>query len=77
MVQRPKSRLDVSRLYASLLAQVRYCSSVFYLQIADQFAVIGKAVNVKHCVITGGMDMVLQGQELSKKPHIVIATPGR
>ncbi|PNF15302.1 putative ATP-dependent RNA helicase DDX49 [Cryptotermes secundus] len=46
-------------------------------QIADQFAVIGKAVNLKQCIITGGMDMVQQGQELSKKPHIVIATPGR
>ena len=38
---------------------------------------IGKAINLKQCVITGGMDMVQQGQELSKKPHIVIATPGR
>lgn len=46
-------------------------------QISDQFAVIGKAINLKQCVITGGMDMVQQGQELSKKPHIVIATPGR
>jgi ATP-dependent RNA helicase DDX49/DBP8 len=47
------------------------------LQIADQFAVIGKAISLKLCVITGGMDMVLQGQELAKKPHIVVATPGR
>jgi superfamily II DNA/RNA helicase len=23
------------------------------------------------------MDMVLQGQELAKRPHIVVATPGR
>ncbi|KDR13848.1 probable ATP-dependent RNA helicase DDX49 isoform X2 [Zootermopsis nevadensis] len=46
-------------------------------QIADQFAVIGKAINLKQCVITGGMDMVLQGQELARRPHIVVATPGR
>ncbi|KAB0799222.1 hypothetical protein PPYR_07102 [Photinus pyralis] len=46
-------------------------------QIADQFAVIGKPMNLKHCVIVGGMDMVAQGRELAKKPHIVLATPGR
>ncbi|XP_077278013.1 putative ATP-dependent RNA helicase Dbp45A [Temnothorax americanus] len=46
-------------------------------QIADQFAAIGKAINLKKCVIVGGMDMVAQGLELSKQPHIVVATPGR
>ncbi|XP_044729265.1 probable ATP-dependent RNA helicase DDX49 [Chrysoperla carnea] len=46
-------------------------------QIADQFAVIGKAINLKHTVIVGGMDMMTQGQELTKKPHIVVSTPGR
>ncbi|KYN05886.1 putative ATP-dependent RNA helicase DDX49 [Cyphomyrmex costatus] len=46
-------------------------------QIADQFAAIGKAINLKKCVIVGGMDMMEQGLELSKRPHIVVATPGR
>lgn len=46
-------------------------------QIADQFAIIGKPMNLRQCVIVGGMDMVQQGLELSKKPHIVISTPGR
>ncbi|CAH1173797.1 unnamed protein product [Phaedon cochleariae] len=46
-------------------------------QIADQFAVIGKPMNLRHCVIVGGMDMVEQGIQLSKHPHIVVATPGR
>ena len=46
-------------------------------QIADQFAVIGKVMNLRHCVIVGGMDMVTQGQELAKRPHVVVATPGR
>ncbi|XP_049937671.1 probable ATP-dependent RNA helicase DDX49 isoform X2 [Schistocerca serialis cubense] len=46
-------------------------------QIADQFAVIGKAISLKHSVIVGGMDMMIQGQELDRKPHIVVATPGR
>lgn len=46
-------------------------------QIADQFSVIGKPMNLRHCVIVGGMDMITQGQELMRKPHIVVATPGR
>ncbi|KAK4885888.1 hypothetical protein RN001_002159 [Aquatica leii] len=46
-------------------------------QVADQFTVVGQPMNLKHCVIVGGMDMVTQGQELAKKPHIVLATPGR
>ncbi|PSN37672.1 putative ATP-dependent RNA helicase DDX49 [Blattella germanica] len=64
---------DLYGIYALVLTPTRELA----FQIADQFAVIGKAINLKLCVITGGMDMMLQGQELSRKPHIVIATPGR
>lgn len=46
-------------------------------QIGDQFAVMGKTLNLRMSVIVGGMDMMVQGQELSRKPHIVVATPGR
>ncbi|XP_036442749.1 probable ATP-dependent RNA helicase DDX49 [Colossoma macropomum] len=46
-------------------------------QIAEQFRVLGKPLGLKDCIIVGGMDMVTQGLELSKKPHIVVATPGR
>lgn len=46
-------------------------------QIADQFSVVGKSIGLKKCVVVGGMDMVTQGLELSKRPHIVVATPGR
>jgi len=28
-------------------------------------------------VITGGQDMMKQGDELSDIPHIIVATPGR
>ncbi|XP_071453800.1 probable ATP-dependent RNA helicase DDX49 [Hetaerina americana] len=47
------------------------------VQIAEQFDIIGKPINLRHCVVVGGMDMVAQGQTLSRNPHIVIATPGR
>lgn len=53
-----------------------YLSKILF-QIADQFSVIGKAINLKKSVIVGGMDMMVQGKELSKHPHIVVATPGR
>ncbi|EEB10732.1 DEAD box ATP-dependent RNA helicase, putative [Pediculus humanus corporis] len=46
-------------------------------QIGEQFLAYGKVINLKLCVISGGMDMVTQGQELSKRPHIVVSTPGR
>ncbi|KAI7906925.1 P-loop containing nucleoside triphosphate hydrolase protein [Cokeromyces recurvatus] len=46
-------------------------------QIAEQFRVLGKGVGLKECVVVGGMDMMKQAIELSKKPHVIIATPGR
>ncbi|XP_030749185.1 probable ATP-dependent RNA helicase DDX49 [Sitophilus oryzae] len=46
-------------------------------QIADQFTIIGKPMNLKTCVVVGGMDMVEQGRLLSRSPHIVVGTPGR
>lgn len=64
---------DPYGIYALILTPTRELA----YQIADQFAVIGKPMNLKHCVVVGGVDMVAQGQELSKKPHIVVATPGR
>ncbi|XP_061172252.1 probable ATP-dependent RNA helicase DDX49 [Saccostrea echinata] len=46
-------------------------------QIAEQFNVLGKPINVRVTVITGGLDMMQQGIDLQVKPHIVISTPGR
>jgi ATP-dependent RNA helicase DDX49/DBP8 len=46
-------------------------------QIAEQFRVLGKGIGVKECVVVGGMDMMTQALELAKRPHIIIATPGR
>uniref|UniRef100_A0A0A9Z6B2 RNA helicase n=1 Tax=Lygus hesperus TaxID=30085 RepID=A0A0A9Z6B2_LYGHE len=46
-------------------------------QIKESFAVIGKSMNLRQCVVVGGLEMIEQGQELARRPHIVIATPGR
>uniref|UniRef100_T1HTS0 RNA helicase n=4 Tax=Rhodnius TaxID=13248 RepID=T1HTS0_RHOPR len=46
-------------------------------QIKESFAVIGRCMNLRQSVVVGGLEMISQGQELSKKPHIVVGTPGR
>lgn len=47
------------------------------LQIAEQFAALGASLNIRISVIVGGEDIVKQAIELEKRPHFVIATPGR
>ncbi|KAH0625775.1 hypothetical protein JD844_034019 [Phrynosoma platyrhinos] len=57
-------------------------------QIAEQFRVLGKPLGLKDCIIVGGMGTLSCDRkkclkacplalELSRKPHVVIATPGR
>ena len=48
------------------------------VQISQAFEALGSLISVRCAVIVGGgMDMMAQSIALSKKPHIVIATPGR
>ncbi|KAM3718731.1 putative ATP-dependent RNA helicase [Dirofilaria immitis] len=47
------------------------------IQIGDQFAALGAPVNLKIGIIVGGKDRVAQGNGLTRRPHIVVATPGR
>lgn len=46
-------------------------------QIAEQFRVLGNGINLKQSVVVGGLDMTTQALELSQKPHVIVATPGR
>ncbi|XP_038900331.1 DEAD-box ATP-dependent RNA helicase 36 [Benincasa hispida] len=46
-------------------------------QLAEQFRALGSCLNLRCSVVVGGMDMLSQTQSLLKRPHIVIATPGR
>jgi ATP-dependent RNA helicase DDX47/RRP3 len=46
-------------------------------QISQQFEALGSAMGVRCVVIVGGMDLMSQKVALAKKPHIVVATPGR
>lgn len=51
--------------------------NILSLQIADQFKGLGGPVSLKISVIVGGIDRLTQCKELSKSPHVVVATPGR
>jgi len=46
-------------------------------QIADQFRALGAGMTLRDAVVVGGLDMQTQAKELSSRPHVVIATPGR
>ena len=59
--------------YALIIAPTRELS----LQIASQFESIGKNIFLKVTTLIGGMDSYSQAMSLSKKPHIVIGTPGQ
>lgn len=47
------------------------------LQIAEQFAALGSSMNIRVSVVVGGEDMIQQALNIQKKPHFIIATPGR
>ncbi|KAI8086833.1 P-loop containing nucleoside triphosphate hydrolase protein [Gilbertella persicaria] len=64
---------DPYGVYAVVLTPTRELA----FQIAEQFRVLGKGMGIKECVVVGGMDMMAQALELSKRPHVIIATPGR
>ncbi|XP_018493649.1 probable ATP-dependent RNA helicase DDX49 [Galendromus occidentalis] len=60
-------------IFALILSPTRELA----IQIAEQFRILGKKVNLKDCLVVGGTDIVDQGRELAQRPHIVVATPGR
>jgi ATP-dependent RNA helicase DDX47/RRP3 len=60
-------------LFACVLAPTRELA----YQISQQFDALGSAMGVRCTVLVGGMDMVAQSIALAKRPHIVVATPGR
>ncbi|KAJ3652529.1 hypothetical protein Zmor_018485 [Zophobas morio] len=61
------------RYFALILTPTRELA----FQISEQFEALGASIGVKCAVIVGGMDMMSQALMLAKKPHILIATPGR
>jgi hypothetical protein len=69
------SSLDV---YAVSIIRLHPCSdSRVSVQITTQFEALGAGIGVKVATITGGVDHMSQAIALSKKPHVVVASPGR
>ncbi|TRY79054.1 hypothetical protein DNTS_021005 [Danionella cerebrum] len=64
---------SASRLHSLVLTPTRELA----FQIAEQFQALGASIGVSTAVIVGGVDMMSQALILAKKPHVVIATPGR
>merc|ERR1719234_1441614 len=62
-----------ARLFAVVLTPTRELA----FQISEQFEALGAGIGVKCAVVVGGMDMVSQAIILAKRPHIIVATPGR
>lgn len=60
-------------LFACVMAPTRELA----YQISQQFESLGSAMGVRCAVIVGGMDRVAQAVALAKRPHIIVATPGR
>src|SRR5271168_5479736 len=60
-------------LHSLILAPTRELA----YQISHAVEALGSVINVRCTVLVGGMDMIPQSIALGKKPHIIVATPGR
>ncbi|GIL92704.1 hypothetical protein Vretifemale_20211 [Volvox reticuliferus] len=47
------------------------------VQISEQFHALGAGMRLKELVVIGGVDMQQQARDLARRPHVVVATPGR
>lgn len=64
---------DPYGIYAVVISPTRELAK----QIHQQVLALGSSYHVQSALVVGGMDMVKQSCELAKKPHFVVATPGR
>ncbi|KDD72822.1 DEAD/DEAH box helicase, partial [Helicosporidium sp. ATCC 50920] len=60
-------------LFALVLSPTRELA----MQIADTFEALGAGVAARAARLVGGMDMMAQTLVLSRRPHVVVGTPGR
>lgn len=65
--------LAPQRLFAVVLAPTRELA----FQINEVFEALGSAIGLHSACLVGGIDMITQSIVLAKKPHIIVATPGR
>ncbi|PAV84419.1 hypothetical protein WR25_20006 [Diploscapter pachys] len=61
------------KLFALVLTPTRELA----IQIAEQFIALGSGIGLVVAVIVGGQNNASQAIDLAKRPHIIVATPGR
>lgn len=64
---------DQQPYYACILAPTRELAQ----QIKETFDSLGSLMGLRTTCIVGGMNMMDQARDLMRKPHVIIATPGR
>uniref|UniRef100_A0A1J3IMQ1 DEAD-box ATP-dependent RNA helicase 10 n=1 Tax=Noccaea caerulescens TaxID=107243 RepID=A0A1J3IMQ1_NOCCA len=68
-----KGRRPDPALFACVLSPTRELA----IQIAEQFEALGADISLRCAVLVGGMDRMQQTIALGKRPHVIVATPGR
>lgn len=61
------------RLFAVILVPTRELA----FQINSVFEALGSSIALHSACVVGGIDMITQAIVLAKKPHVIVATPGR
>jgi ATP-dependent RNA helicase DDX49/DBP8 len=64
--------VDPYGIFALILTPTRELA----FQIGEQFEAFGRQLSLKCSIIVGGRHQMAQAQELCRRPHILIATPG-
>lgn len=68
-----KGKGKVPTPFAVVIAPTRELA----FQIHEQFCALGADIGVRSVAISGGVDTMAQAVALGKRPHVVVATPGR
>lgn len=64
---------DPQPYFALILAPTRELA----FQISEQIEALGADIGVRCVAVVGGVDLMAQAIALAKKPHIIVASPGR
>ncbi|KIY62831.1 DEAD-domain-containing protein, partial [Cylindrobasidium torrendii FP15055 ss-10] len=64
---------DPKGLFACVMAPTRELA----FQISEQFEALGSDMGARCAVLIGGVDPITQAVAIAKRPHIIVATPGR
>ncbi|KAH7716901.1 Ddx49-A-prov protein [Aphelenchoides avenae] len=68
-----KLAVDPYGIFALVLTPTRELA----FQIAEQLTALGRPIGIQLAISVGGRHQMAQAQDLARRPHIVVATPGR